>query len=208
MKANTILAAVLMMLSCASANVMANGTRVFEAKYDPWGVQTIVTDSIHFHRGYGGHEMLNYFGIINMRSAQRDAFITKWRKNGRLYDPVLGRFLSPDNYVQEPFNTQNLNRYSYCLNNPVKYTDPSGNFHLPSFLKFWKAAFAISAISNPFKHGFNFSEWDMHLFNRAVKLTASTVQGRKTGIVNDSYHPIYHHRQSPWDYLLPFTLLI
>ena len=48
--------------------------------------------------------------------------------NGRLYDPLLGRFLSPDNYVQEPFNTQNLNRYSYCLNNPVKYTDPSGEF--------------------------------------------------------------------------------
>ena len=113
----------------------SNGTRVFEAKYDPWGVQTIVTDSIHFHRGYGGHEMLNEFGIINMRSAQRDAFITKWRKNGRLYDPVLGRFLSPDNYVQEPFNTQNLNRYSYCLNNPVKYTDPDGEWFglLPAF---------------------------------------------------------------------------
>lgn len=184
MKANTILAAALMMLSCASANVMANGTRVFEAKYDPWGVQTVVTDSICFHRGYGGHEMLNYFGIINMRSAQRDAFITKWRKNGRLYDPLLGRFLSPDNYVQEPFNTQNFNRYSYCLNNPVKYTDPSGNFHLPSFLKFWKAAAVISVLANPFKHGFNFSEWDMHLFNRAVKLTASTVQGRTLQIVN------------------------
>ena len=162
----------------------SNGTRVFEAKYDPWGVQTIVTDSIHFHRGYGGHEMLNEFGIINMRSAQRDAFITKWRKNGRLYDPLLGRFLSPDNYVQEPFNTQHLNRYSYCLNNPVKYTDPSGNFHLPSFLKFWKAAAVISVLANPIKHGFNFSEWDMHMFNRAVKITASTVQGSALQVVN------------------------
>ena len=92
----------------------SNGTRVFEAKYDPWGVETVVRDSIGFHRGYGGHEMLNEFGIINM--------------NGRLYDPLLGRFLSPDNYVQEPFNTQNLNRYSYCLNNPVKYADPSGEW--------------------------------------------------------------------------------
>jgi RHS repeat-associated protein len=128
--------------------------------------------------------MLNEFGIINMRSAQRDAFITKWRKNGRLYDPLLGRFLSPDNYVQEPFNTQNLNRYSYCLNNPVKYTDPSGNFHLPSFLKFWKAAAVISVLANPIKHGFNFSEWDMHMFNRAVKITASTVQGSALQVVN------------------------
>nr|WP_232212841.1 RHS repeat-associated core domain-containing protein [Capnocytophaga sp. oral taxon 326] len=37
--------------------------------------------------------------------------------NARLYDPVLHRFLQPDNYVQDPFNTQNFNRYGYCLNN-------------------------------------------------------------------------------------------
>ena len=56
--------------------------------------------------------MLNDFDIINM--------------NGRLYNPVLGRFLSPDNLVQMPGNAQRYNRYSYCLNNPLKYTDPSG----------------------------------------------------------------------------------
>jgi hypothetical protein len=39
---------------------------------------------------------------------------------------MMGRFLSPDNYVQEPDNSQNFNRYSYCLNNPLKYTDPNG----------------------------------------------------------------------------------
>jgi hypothetical protein len=46
--------------------------------------------------------------------------------NGRLYDPLVGRFLSPDNYVQDPSFTQNFNRYGYCLNNPLRYTDPSG----------------------------------------------------------------------------------
>ena len=46
--------------------------------------------------------------------------------NGRMYDPVIGRVLSPDNYVQDPTNTQSYNRYSYCLNNPLRYTDPSG----------------------------------------------------------------------------------
>ena len=46
--------------------------------------------------------------------------------NGRLYDPQLRRFLQPDNFVQDPFNTQNYNRYSYVLNNPLKYNDPSG----------------------------------------------------------------------------------
>lgn len=46
--------------------------------------------------------------------------------NGRLYDPVLRRFLSPDNFVTDPYNTQNYNRYAYVLNNPLMYTDPSG----------------------------------------------------------------------------------
>jgi RHS repeat-associated protein len=65
--------------------------------------------------------MLNEFNLINM--------------NGRVYDPVLGRFLSPDKYVQEGDNSQNYNSYSYCLNNPLKYADPSGNvFVLDDFI--------------------------------------------------------------------------
>ncbi|MES2654048.1 MAG: SpvB/TcaC N-terminal domain-containing protein [Bacteroidota bacterium] len=64
-------------------------------------------------RGYTMHEHLEMFSLINM--------------NGRLYDPIVGRMLSADNYIQESENTQNYNRYSYCLNNPLKYTDPSGN---------------------------------------------------------------------------------
>ncbi len=65
-------------------------------------------------RGFTGHEHLEQFGLINM--------------NGRVYDPVLGRMLSPDNYVQSPTSTQSYNRYSYVLNNPLKYTDPTGEF--------------------------------------------------------------------------------
>jgi hypothetical protein len=40
--------------------------------------------------------------------------------------PRLGRFLSPDPYVQEPDFTQSFNRYAYCWNNPLKFTDPDG----------------------------------------------------------------------------------
>jgi len=43
-----------------------------------------------------------------------------------MYDAKLGRFLSPDNFVQNPYNTQNFNRYGYVLNNPLMYSDPSG----------------------------------------------------------------------------------
>ena len=46
--------------------------------------------------------------------------------NARLYDPVIARFFSPDNFVQVPEFTQSFNRYSYCLNNPLKYVDPTG----------------------------------------------------------------------------------
>jgi len=46
--------------------------------------------------------------------------------NGRMYDPLVGRFLSPDPYVQVPDFSQSFNRYSYCLNNPLIYTDPDG----------------------------------------------------------------------------------
>lgn len=48
--------------------------------------------------------------------------------NGRIYDPTLGRFLQADLHIQAPKNSQNYNRYSYVLNNPMSYTDPSGFF--------------------------------------------------------------------------------
>ncbi len=46
--------------------------------------------------------------------------------NGRVYDPNVGRFLSPDILVQAPDNTQSFNRYAYVFNNPLRYTDPTG----------------------------------------------------------------------------------
>jgi hypothetical protein len=48
--------------------------------------------------------------------------------NGRVYDPFTALFMSPDPYVASPSDWLNYNRYSYCLNNPFKYTDPSGKF--------------------------------------------------------------------------------
>jgi len=85
---------------------------VFAATYDAWGNQTVTNNTFDFHRGYTGHEHLPEFGLINM--------------NGRMYDPALGRMLSPDNYVQSPLFSQSYNRYSYCANNPLKFTDPDG----------------------------------------------------------------------------------
>ena len=99
-----------------------NGTMVEEYSYDPWGRRrnpttwsyTSVTQPTLITRGFTGHEHLDNFGIINM--------------NGRLYDPLLGRMFSPDNFVNKTDFSQSYNRYSYCLNNPLKYTDPSGYY--------------------------------------------------------------------------------
>ncbi len=101
-----------------------NGTLVAEYSYDPWGrlrdPETLEIyaageePELFLGRGFTGHEHLTWFGLINM--------------NARLYDPLLGRFLSPDPYVQAPDFTQNFNRYSYALNNPLKFTDDSGEF--------------------------------------------------------------------------------
>ena len=64
-------------------------------------------------RGFTNHEHLDELGLIHM--------------NGRVYDPEIGRFLTPDFIVQQPDNIQSHNRYSYAVNNPLIYTDPSGH---------------------------------------------------------------------------------
>ncbi|VVH58451.1 Rhs-family protein, partial [uncultured Gammaproteobacteria bacterium] len=69
------------------------------------------------NRGFTGHEHIDEMGFIHM--------------NGRVYDPQIGRFLSADPHIQDPYNTQSYNRYSYVMNNPLKYTDPSGYWWNP-----------------------------------------------------------------------------
>ena len=99
-----------------------NGNIAERRHFDPWGQPIKVEDSAGntldkltlLDRGFTGHEHLQTVGLIHM--------------NGRLYDLALHRFLQPDNYVQDPFNTQNFNRYGYCLNNPLLYTDPTGEW--------------------------------------------------------------------------------
>ncbi|MDL2256804.1 hypothetical protein LJC06_01205, partial [Bacteroidales bacterium OttesenSCG-928-I14] len=105
-----------------------NGTVAERYAYDPWGRRVNPSDwreedtrtGYIINRGYTMHEHLDQFGLINM--------------NGRVYDPRLGMFLSPDPYVQAPGNWLNYNRYSYCLNNPLRYVDPSGESIIATIL--------------------------------------------------------------------------
>lgn len=98
----------------------ASGNEVQRLNFNAWGLRRDATNwdnysdlpEMKFDRGFTGHEHLEMFGLINM--------------NARLYDPVLGRFLSPDPVIQIPEFTQSYNGYSYALNNPLSYKDPNG----------------------------------------------------------------------------------
>ena len=109
--------------------------------YNSWGNRMSYTSwstpqtqvSFSFHRGFTGHEHYDRFKVVNA--------------NARLYDPVIGRFFSPDPFVQAPDFTQNYNRYSYCMNNPVMFCDPTGEvFVIDDII----AAAALGAIINGF----------------------------------------------------------
>ncbi|HAP94963.1 MAG TPA: hypothetical protein DCP54_04280, partial [Chryseobacterium sp.] len=102
----------------------SDGAVVEKRYFDAWGnlkamtnaQQQLVTNNpqmLFIDRGYTGHEHLQSVGLINM--------------NARIYDPVVRKFLSADNLVSDPFNTQAYDRYSYVLNNPLLYMDLDGN---------------------------------------------------------------------------------
>lgn len=111
-----------------SITQITNGSGVMqqELSYDAWGrlrnpgtLAVYAPDTeptLFLGRGYTGHEHLTMFGLVNM--------------NARLYDPAVGRFLSPDPYVQMTDFSQNYNRFSYAMNNPLVYIDKDGEILL------------------------------------------------------------------------------
>ena len=108
----------------------SDGSLKAEYSYDAWGrlrnpaTQVAYTPgsepALFIGRGYTGHEHLPWFGLVNM--------------NARLYDAALGRFLSPDPYVSNPFSSQNYNRYTYGMNNPLVYIDQTGENPIVLFI--------------------------------------------------------------------------
>lgn len=125
-------------LGSITAITKEDGTVAEWLAYEPFGKRrfangsndpnnTIVPQTTD--RGYTMHEHLDELTLVHM--------------NGRIYDPVVGRFMSADPNIQDPFNLQSYNRYAYVMNNPLMYSDPSGYFSWRSTLKM----VAIAAIS-------------------------------------------------------------
>lgn len=117
-----------------------------ELSYDAWGLRrnpdtwvvfdVVASSNAYNEHGFGGHEHIDLFELVNM--------------DGRMYDPVVGRFISADPFIQSPDFTQSLNRYAYCINNPLSLIDPSG---CSWFSKNWKSitasivGIAVSAVT-------------------------------------------------------------
>jgi RHS repeat-associated protein len=85
-------------------------TTVFSAEYDPFGKVYAVTGTEAFK--YTGEKHDGPTGLVYLRARQ--------------YDPDLGRFVSLDPVLGSLSAPQTLNRYAYVVNNPLKYTDPTG----------------------------------------------------------------------------------
>ena len=170
------------------------GKIVWETSYDAWGRERSIAGVSYTSaaarppwliRGYTGHEHLAEFGLINM--------------NGRMYDPQIGRMLSPDNFVQDATSTQGYNRYSYVLNNPLRYRDPSGEFiftlatliaapltggaslaFLPAAigadLGMWQGGYLANGTMNPFK-------WDYSSGKTWAYMGAGALVGAASGYI-------------------------
>ena len=136
-----------------------SGAIVEKRLFDAWGNVKKIQDGTGnnltkltiIDRGYTGHEHLQGVNLIHM--------------NGRLYDPVIHRFLQPDNFVSDTQNTQAFNRYSYVLNNPFKFTDASGE--LP-FLVVAAIIGAIAGGSGYIAYAIQSGNWSWSGFGMAV----------------------------------------
>ena len=98
-----------------SASVMTNqsGTTVGEDRFYPFGEMCFTTGNMQTDKLFTGQRQMAGLGIYHY--------------NARFYSPKLGRFLSADTIVPSPTSPQAFNRYSYVMNNPLRYIDPTGH---------------------------------------------------------------------------------
>jgi RHS repeat-associated protein len=154
---------------------------------DHLGSTTQITDSdgeVSGSAGYLPFGASNYDDILAAQkfTGQRLDGSGLYYYNARYYDPDLGRFISPDTIVQDPTNPQDLNRYTYCLNNPLKYTDPSGHiFWIPILIAVGIGALSGGAfytgevlLSNAIQGQSLLNDWSWSEFGWSVGISGAT----------------------------------
>ncbi len=101
-------------LGSTAVTATSTGAKYAEQRYYPWG-------GTRWPDNPATPTARRFTGQIE------DAAVGLYFYNARYYDPYLNRWLQPDTIIPDPANPQSLNRYSYCLNNPLKYVDPTGH---------------------------------------------------------------------------------
>ena len=174
-------------LGSTTAVTDASGSVIERLAYEPFGKRRFAagpTDpnntivGVNTDRGFTNHEMLDELELVHM--------------NGRIYDPSLGRFMSPDPNIQDPANLQSYNRYNYVLNNPLLYSDPSGYFSWSGFFDGWahlagfgnaqlgRIVIAIAAAATA-------QDWVTGMLNGATE-AAGEVAGESTAFSEITYY--------------------
>jgi RHS repeat-associated protein len=101
-------------LGSTAKTVSSVGATEGEQRYMPFGLDRYEANNLNTAYRYTGQRIEDNVDLYY--------YVSRW------YDPVVGRFIQPDSIVPEPGNPQSLNRYAYTLNNPVRYTDPTGHW--------------------------------------------------------------------------------
>lgn len=118
-----------------SSNVATDRTaeKIEKTEYMPFGGT----------REHSGTKVSDY----KFTDQELDAEIGLYNYNARLYDPVIGRFLSADTVIPDFSDPQDLDRYAYCGNNPLKSVDPSGHFSFGRFFKIFAVAVVAAVVT-------------------------------------------------------------
>jgi RHS repeat-associated protein len=106
-------------LGSTAITANSSGSKSGELRYKAWGENRYTYGSTPTARRFTGQT--------------EDATIGLYFYNARYYDAALGRFVQADTIVPSPADPQSFNRYSYVLNNPLKYVDPSGHVECVGF---------------------------------------------------------------------------
>lgn len=150
--------------------------------YDPWGRRRNMNGSDDStcgtgspsvsNRGFTGHEQVNTVCLVNA--------------NARMYDPTIGRFISPDTYISDLSDVQDWNPYSYVDNRPLSLTDPTGHDGEEQTLNQSKSSSSNSSISgDPTVYTFPGDAWG-HCCGFGYTSLETTTVGTSTTTVREA----------------------
>ncbi|MEW6665592.1 MAG: RHS repeat-associated core domain-containing protein [Thermodesulfobacteriota bacterium] len=112
---------------------------------DRSGAKTETTEYLPF--GGTGEHTGTKVSDYKFTDQELDSEVGLYNYNARLYDPVIGRFISADTIVPDFSNPQDLDRYAYCGNNPLNTIDPTGHFSIGKFFKIFAVAVVAAVVT-------------------------------------------------------------